>query len=44
MPPVQIAARSRSMKERIDSLESDLRQSSEGRDEQVGVILINIIN
>ena len=34
--PVQIASRSLSMKERIDSLESDLRRSSEGRDAQVG--------
>ena len=40
MPLVQIAARSLSMKERIDSLESDLRQSSEGRDAQVGIITI----
>ena len=38
----QITSRSLSLKSRIESLESDLRQSTHGRDEEAGILRVRL--
>ena len=38
----QIASRSLSLKSRIESLESDLKQSTQGRDEEAGILRVRL--